>query len=77
LRGGIERIEAHGDAYMFDRVALGHIDADAALQGGLAIGAMHEVFAEGRQSAAATGFIVGLAGRVGLAAFGVGTSGFH
>jgi protein ImuA len=67
LRGGIERIEAHGDAYMFDRVALGHIDADAALQGGLAIGAMHEVFAEGRQSAAATGFIVGLAGRVDLA----------
>src|SRR6202035_2001049 len=45
----------------------GHIDADAALQGGLAIGAMHEVFAEGRQSAAATGFIVGLAGRAGLA----------
>jgi protein ImuA len=40
---------------------------DAALQGGLAIGAMHEVFAEGRQSAAATGFIAGLAGRVGLA----------
>jgi protein ImuA len=67
LRGGIERIEAHGDAYMSDRVALGHIDADAALQGGLAIGAMHEVFAEGRQSAAATGFIVGLAGRVDLA----------
>jgi protein ImuA len=66
LRGGIERIEAHGDAYMSDRMALGHIDADAALQGGLAIGAMHEVFAEGRQSAAATGFIVGLAGRVGL-----------
>jgi len=67
LRGSIERIEAHGDACLSDRVALGHIDADAALQGGLAIGAMHEVFAEGRQSAAATGFIAGLAGRVGLA----------
>ena len=67
LRSSIERIEAHGDAYMSDRVALGHIDVDAALQGGLAIGAMHEVFAEGRQSAAATGFIVGLAGRAGLA----------
>ncbi len=63
LRGSIERIEAHGDACMSDRVALGHADADAALQGGLAVGAMHEVFAEGRQSAAATGFIVGLAGR--------------
>jgi len=63
LRGSIERIEAHGDAYMPDRVALGHADADATLQGGLVMGAMHEVFAEGRQSAAATGFIAGLAGR--------------
>ena len=62
LRGSIERIEAHGDAYMPDRVALGHADADATLQGGLAIGAVHEVFAEGRQSAAATGFIAGLRG---------------
>src|ERR1700733_16316642 len=65
LRGRIERIEAHGDAYTPDRVALGHADADATLQGGLAVGAMHEVFAEaGRQSAAATGFVAGLAGRV-------------
>jgi protein ImuA len=66
LRGRIERIEAHGDAYTPDRVALGHAAADAALQGGLALGAMHEVFAEaGRHSAAATGFVAGLAGRVG------------
>ena len=65
LRGSIERIEAHGDAYTPDRVALGHADADATLQGGLALGAMHEVFADaGRQSAAATGFVAGLAGRV-------------
>src|SRR5712672_1962954 len=65
LRGSIERIEAHGDAYAPERVALGHADADVTLQGGLAVGAMHEVFAEaGRQSAAATGFIAGLAGRV-------------
>jgi protein ImuA len=63
LRGSIERLEAHGDAYRSDRVALGHADADATLQGGLAKGATHEVFAEGRQSAAATGFIAGLAGR--------------
>jgi protein ImuA len=64
LRGSIERIEAHGDAYAPDRMALGHADADAALQGGLAMGAVHEVFADaGRQSAAATGFIAGLAGR--------------
>jgi protein ImuA len=64
LRGSIEHIEAHGDAYLPDRVALGHADADATLQGGLVLGAMHEVFAEaGRQSAAATGFVAGLAGR--------------
>jgi protein ImuA len=66
LRGSIERIETHGGAYLPDRVALGHADADTTLQGGLAVGAVHEVFAEaGRQSAAATGFVAGLAGRVG------------
>ena len=65
LRDSIERIEAQGEAYRPDRVALGHAEADATLQGGLALGAMHEVFAEaGRQGAAATGFIAGLAGRV-------------
>ena len=65
LRGSIERIETSGDACVPARVALGHAVADAALQGGLAIGAVHEVFAgAGRQSAAATGFIAGLAGRV-------------
>jgi len=65
LRGSIERIEAQGEAYRPDRVALGHAEADATLQGGLALGATHEVFAEtGRQGAAATGFVAGLAGRV-------------
>ena len=63
LRGSIERIEAHAEATALARVALGHADADASLQGGLALAAVHEVFAEGRQSAAATGFIAGLAGR--------------
>jgi protein ImuA len=65
LRGRIERIETPGNAYLPGRVALGHAEADAMLQGGLALGAVHEVFAEaGRQSAAATGFVAGLAGRV-------------
>jgi protein ImuA len=65
LRDSIERIEAQGEAYRPDRVALGHAEADATLQGGLALGTMHEVFAEaGRQGAAATGFVAGLAGRV-------------
>jgi protein ImuA len=64
LRGSIERIEAPGEAYLPGRVPLGHAEADATLQGGLALGAMHEVFADaGRQSAAATGFVAGLAGR--------------
>src|SRR5436305_6516740 len=64
LRGNIERIETHGDAYAPRKVALGHAEADATLQGGLAMGAVHEVFAEaGRQSAAASGFVAGLAGR--------------
>ena len=65
LRGSIERIESHADATAPGRVALGHADADTVLQGGLALGAVHEVFAEGRQSAAATGFVAGLAGRLG------------
>ena len=64
LRGDIERIEAHGDVHALKRVALGHADADAMLRGGLVIAAVHEVFAEGHQSATATGFIAGLAGRV-------------
>ena len=63
LRDSIERIEAHG-ATASDRAALGHAGADAVLQGGLALGAVHEVFSEGRQSAAATGFIAGLARRI-------------
>src|ERR1700756_4736848 len=65
LRGSIERIETHGAAHSSRKVPLGHAEADAHLHGGLALGAMHEVFAEaGRQSAVATGFVAGLARRV-------------
>ena len=64
LRERIQRIETHG-ATIAGRIALGHGEADAALQGGLAKGAVHEVFAEGgRHGAAATGFIAGLNARV-------------
>jgi protein ImuA len=64
LRARIERIETHAVS-MAGRIALGHGEADAALQGGLAKGALHEVFAEGgRHGAAATGFIAGLTARV-------------
>src|ERR1700733_12102701 len=65
LRARIARIETHG-AVAPNRVALGHREADAALQGGFAKGALHEVFADsGRHGAAATGFIAGLTARVG------------
>ena len=65
LRGSIERIEAAlSDAHALNKIALGHAGADATLRGGLAVAAVHEVFAEGRQSAAATGFVAGLAGRI-------------
>jgi protein ImuA len=64
LRGNIERIEKPGDAHAHRKAALGHAGADATLQGGLAMAAVHEVFSEGHQSAAATGFIAGLAGRL-------------
>ena len=64
LRGSIERIESPGDASAFNKIALGHASADAMLRGGLAVAAVHEVFAEGHQGAAATGFVAGLAGRI-------------
>jgi protein ImuA len=64
LRGRIERIEAPAEAHALHKVALGHAGADAALRGGLAMASVHEVFAEGHQAAAATGFLAGLAGRV-------------
>src|SRR6478736_6612794 len=64
LRSQIERIETAEVVHHHDRVALGHREVDHALKGGLARAAVHEVFCEGRQGAAATGFVTGLAGRV-------------
>ncbi|WP_027533922.1 ImuA family protein [Bradyrhizobium sp. WSM3983] len=64
LRSQIERIETAEAVHHHDRVALGHGEVDHALKGGLARAAIHEVFCEGRQGAAATGFVTGLAGRV-------------
>jgi protein ImuA len=64
LRGSIERIETPGDVHGLTKVALGHQGADALLRGGLALAAVHEVFAEGHQGAAATGFVAAIAGRL-------------
>jgi protein ImuA len=65
LRKHVARLEAGDGAQLPRRVATGHDEVDATLQGGLAIGALHEVFAEaGQQVPAATGFLLGLAGRI-------------
>lgn len=64
LRNQIERIETAEVVHHHDRIALGHGEVDRALKGGLARAAIHEVFCEGRQGAAATGFVTGLAGCV-------------
>ena len=65
LRTEVERLESGGGERLLERVTLGHAAADTALKGGLAKGAMHEVFAPaGAQSAAASGFVLGLARRL-------------
>jgi protein ImuA len=65
LRSEVERLETGGGERLSARTALGAAGADAVLKGGLAQGAMHEVFAaESVQSAAATGFVLGLARRL-------------
>jgi protein ImuA len=47
------------------RVPLGVASVDGCLSGGLKQGALHEIFAAGSQDAAATGFVAGLAVRLG------------
>ncbi len=77
LRGSIARIETSGDVRGLNKVALGHTAADALLRGGLATSAVHEVFAEGHQGAAATGFVAGHRGAAFIAkAAGLGAAGF-
>jgi protein ImuA len=67
LRKNVARLEAGEGAQDPQRVALGHDQADAMLQGGLTTGVLHEVFAAaGRQAAAATGFVFGLAGCISV-----------
>lgn len=65
LRGEISRLETASLVQNAQRVVLGHAGADALLQGGLMRGVLHEVFAlETRNSAAATGFVAGIAERL-------------
>ena len=77
LRGRIERIEAHGDAHASTRSRSAMRQRMRCCAAVSRVAAVHEVFAEGHQSAAATGFIAGLAGRVIAApAAGLGAAGF-
>jgi protein ImuA len=65
LRGAVARLETVNTERLSQRVPLGHPLADDALKGGLALGALHEVFAEeGRQGTTATGFALALTRRV-------------
>jgi protein ImuA len=65
LRGAVARLETVNSERLSERVPLGHRLVDDALKGGLALGALHEVFAEeGRQGATATGFALALTRRV-------------
>jgi protein ImuA len=66
LRAIIARIEAAGASLAEEniRVSLGHVGADAALNGGVAPGALHEIYAAERDSASASAFAAMLALRV-------------
>lgn len=70
LRSSIRRFETGSSATDSQpspdgRATIGHVEADAALGGGLLRGTLHEVFADdGRHAAAATGFVAGLSRRV-------------
>lgn len=66
LRATIARIEAAGASLAEEniRVPLGHAGADAALNGGVASGALHEIYAAERDSASASAFAAMLALRV-------------
>jgi protein ImuA len=68
LQGDIARME-QGRGEQPLRVALGHEGADAALGGGIIPGVLHEVYAEAGHSTAATGFVAGLAQRLGPGKF--------
>ncbi|ETR76074.1 DNA replication/repair protein [Afipia sp. P52-10] len=67
LRMEVERLETSGGERASEHVPLGHVMADTALRGGLALGALHEVFS-GRsdQAGTATGFVLGLVRRATL-----------
>ena len=78
LRSSIERIETHGDAYMPDRMALGHVDVDAALAGRPRHGRDARSVRRGTAECGGDRVHCGPRGAGDSpAAFAVGTSGFH
>jgi protein ImuA len=66
LRKAIARIEANGVAAseQNEKAALGHADADKTLGGGMARGALHEIYARERDAVSASAFAAMLARRV-------------
>lgn len=66
LRETIARIETDhaSKAEMLAKIPLGHVAADAALQGGIARGALHEIYARERDAVSASAFAVMLASRI-------------
>jgi protein ImuA len=68
LRKAIARIEANGVAAsgQNEKAALGHADADKALGGGIARGALHEIYASERDAVSASAFAAMLAQRVAV-----------
>jgi len=66
LRDTIARIEAAGVSFGQEskKVPLGHAGADAALAGGIAPGALHEIYADERDSVSASAFAAMLALRI-------------
>src|SRR5215207_3249140 len=65
LRSEVQRLETGGGGRLLVRHPLGAAGVDAVLKGGIALGAMHEVFAgSGGQAASATGFALALTRRI-------------
>jgi protein ImuA len=67
LRQSLERLEPRRSAEQAGRFSLGHGPVDRALGGGLALGRLHEIFAEADEAGSGAGFAALLGFRAALA----------